>query len=114
MNEPWVVRGYAEIKRFFADRRLEPMPTRGAAEHRRTRRLLSGAFAARRLAGQRDDVDVLTGRLLAELASPPADFHAAFSEPFPELVIRRPPGAPPGKDLAEVTRFNSATPRRIC
>ncbi|WP_432851890.1 cytochrome P450 [Amycolatopsis sp. CA-161197] len=110
MSEPWVVRGHAEVKRLFADPRLEPLPARDPAEHRRMRRLLSGAFAARRLAVLRGDVDALAERLLAELSSPPVDFHAAFSDPFPELVIRRLLGAPPGEDLADVARFKLGHP----
>ncbi|MFI5612169.1 cytochrome P450 [Amycolatopsis sp. NPDC051903] len=109
MSEPWVVTGHAEVKRLFAEPLLEPLPARDPAEHRRMRRLLTGAFSVRRMAGLEPEIDALAHRLLAEL-TPPVDFHAAFSAPFPDLVIRRLLGTPPGEDLTEVARFKRAHP----
>ncbi|QRP43969.1 cytochrome P450 [Amycolatopsis sp. FDAARGOS 1241] len=109
MSEPWVVTGHAEVKQLFAEPRLEPLPARDPAEHRQMRRLLTGAFSARRMAALKPGVDALAHRLLEELI-PPVDFHAAFSDPFPELVIRRLLGAPPGEDLTEVARFKRGHP----
>ena len=107
----WLVTRYDDVKALLSDPRLgrsHPDPARAArvwdsaifggpigdpateaAEHALMRRLLSGAFSARRMAALRPRVRAITDELLDELAArtPPADFHESVSFPLPALVI---------------------------
>jgi cytochrome P450 len=117
----WLVTGYDDVRRLFADPRLgksHRTPERASRisrvsdlaaptvsvdsepdDHRRMRRALSHAFSARRMAAIRPRVEELAGRLVDELLdSPkPADLHAAFAFPLPALVIAELLGVP-GED----------------
>jgi cytochrome P450 len=117
----WLVTGYDDVRRLFADPRLgmshrEPerasrisrvsdlaAPTASIDterdDHRRVRRALSHAFSARRMAANRPRVEELADGLVDRLlASPkPTDLHAVFSFPLPAMVIAELLGVP-GED----------------
>ena len=64
-------------------------------EHTRLRRLVSGAFTPRRVAGSRPVIESTTAGLLDELASEQApDFISAFAFPLPIAVIGELLGVP--------------------
>jgi cytochrome P450 len=106
----WLVTGHAEVARLYDDDRLgvaHPEPDTAAryesarfggpmsnfaterADHARKRALLQPHFTPRRLQALRARVDVLTTRLLDDLAAKgsPADLRAAVAVPLPVLVI---------------------------
>jgi hypothetical protein len=64
-------------------------PSTEAAEHARTRRLLTPAFSARRMASLRPRVVAIVADVLDAMArhGPPVDLHEVVSFPFPALVI---------------------------
>jgi cytochrome P450 len=87
----------------FADWREHPglrlmftsMLVRNPPDHTRLRRLVSGAFTARRVAGLRRAIARTVDRLLGELAGPdPVDFVDAFAFPLPVTVIGELLGVP--------------------
>ena len=70
---------------------------RDAEDHARLRRLVNGAFTARRTRLLRDDVQEITDQLLHRMASRPrADVVADFAMPLSMEVICRVLGIPPG------------------
>ncbi|WP_328928592.1 cytochrome P450 [Streptomyces sp. NBC_00190] len=77
---------------------VENMLTAYGAEHSRLRRLVAGAFTARRTKSLAPAVEEVTGALLEELAAAPAgetvDLRAAFTHPLPFQVICRLFGIP--------------------
>lgn len=65
-------------------------------EHARLRRLVNGAFTARRVTGLTSYIEQLTDQLLAALAEagPPADLIASFATPLPLAVVTTLLGVP--------------------
>ncbi|WP_248959877.1 cytochrome P450 [Sphaerisporangium perillae] len=110
-DEAWLVTGYEEVRRMFADDRLgrsHPDPASAPRvsgsvllggpmgdyatekdQHQRMRKLLAPAFSARRMNALADHVRELVSGLLDEMAgkTPPVDLHEHFSFPLPVLVI---------------------------
>ncbi|MFC7386391.1 cytochrome P450 [Sphaerisporangium rhizosphaerae] len=110
-DEVWLVTGYEDVRRMFADDRLgrsHPDPASAARvsgsvmlggpmgefdtekqEHQRMRKLLAPAFSARRMKALSGHVQELVGGLLDEMArnAPPLDLHEHLSFPLPVLVI---------------------------
>ncbi|MEV3962576.1 cytochrome P450 [Nocardia sp. NPDC050193] len=71
------------------------MLVRNPPDHTRLRRLVSGAFTARRVAGLRRAIARTVDRLLGDLAGPDAvDFVDAFAFPLPVTVIGELLGVP--------------------
>ncbi|WP_328807817.1 cytochrome P450 [Nonomuraea antri] len=117
-DEFWLVTGYEDARKLFADPRLgrsHPEPDKAArlsgsallggpqgeietekAEHTRMRKLFVPAFSARRMKALTDHVGTLVDERLAHLAklTPPADLHAELSFPLPVLVICQLLGVP--------------------
>jgi cytochrome P450 len=107
----WLVTRHADVLRLFDDDRLgraHPEPDNAAragasalfggpmrnfttenVDHVRRRALLQPHFAPKNMRAFQPRVDILTARLLDELAAqrPPADLHAAVALPLPILVI---------------------------
>ncbi|MGH3815744.1 MAG: cytochrome P450 [Pseudonocardiaceae bacterium] len=107
----WLVTGYDDVKALLSDPRLGrahaeperaarvshsaifggPMghPSTEAADHARTRRLLTPAFSARRMASLRPRVTAIIADLLDAMAhqTQPVDLHETVSFPLPVLVI---------------------------
>ncbi|WP_067181868.1 cytochrome P450 [Microtetraspora niveoalba] len=110
-DEAWLVSGWEEIRRIFADDRFgrsHPAPESAprlshsafaggptgdhATEHEvhdSMRRLLAPAFSARRMRRLSAHVEHLVDQLLDRMAGqgPPADLHACLSVPLPIQVI---------------------------
>ncbi|WP_409464562.1 cytochrome P450 [Amycolatopsis sp. GA6-003] len=113
-DEAWMVTGFAEAKRLFADPRLtrsHPDPENAAKvthsalvdgsgweyedgqseldNEAAMRGLLSASFSAKRIAALRPWIEGLVDRLLTAMAGhgPPADLIGALAGPLPALVI---------------------------
>ncbi|WP_189082231.1 cytochrome P450 [Mangrovihabitans endophyticus] len=88
----------------FADSMLRRNPP----DHTRMRRLASGVFTARRVAGLRELIENQVGVLLAELAQEPEpDFVAHLAYPLPIAVICALLGVPPA-DRGQFRRLAEA------
>jgi cytochrome P450 len=107
----WLVTNYDDVKTLLTDSRLgrshaeperaarvsqsailggpEGHPSTEFTDHARTRRLLTPAFSARRMARLRPRVAAIIADLLDAMASrpQPVDLHEAVSFPLPALVI---------------------------
>ncbi|WP_242886334.1 cytochrome P450 [Actinomadura litoris] len=105
----WLVTGMEQVRAVMADPRFSRAEARrlGAAigpaavfrntgindldppEHTRLRRLVAGAFSARRIRALRPRVQQITAELIAPLAAagPPADLAAGLCYPLPVTVI---------------------------
>lgn len=114
----YVALGYDEVRRVLVDPRFSRAAAAAAEaqqgglaviaddsilgmdppEHSRLRRLVAGAFTARRVEAMRPRVQALVGELLDDLVrtGPPADLVAAFSLPLPVRVICELLGVRPG------------------
>lgn len=110
-DKAWLVTSYDNVRRLLGDKRLgrsHPNPEQASrtgesvlfggplgnfetewTDAARMRSLLQPHFSPRRMRELRSRVEVLTERLLDELAEqgPPADLHAALALPLPILVI---------------------------
>lgn len=117
-DEVWLVSGYEDARKLFADPRLgrsHPEPDKAArisgsaliggpqgnhdtekADHERMRKLFVPSFSARRMKALSDHVGDLVEERLDHLAAltPPADLHAELSFPLPVLVICQLLGVP--------------------
>ncbi|KAB8191108.1 cytochrome P450 [Nonomuraea phyllanthi] len=117
-DEVWLVTGYEDARRLFADPRLgrsHPEPDKAArlsgsvliggpqgdvatekAQHDRMRKLLTPSFSARRMKALSGHVGSLVDERLDHLATltPPVDLHAELSFPLPVLVICQLLGVP--------------------
>ncbi|MCA2225740.1 cytochrome P450 [Nonomuraea aurantiaca] len=117
-DEIWLVSGYEDARKLFADPRLgrsHPEPEKAArvsgsallggpqgdsatekADNERMRRLFMPSFSARRMKALSDHVGTLVDERLDHLATltPPADLHAELSFPLPVLVICQLLGVP--------------------
>ncbi|MEU0565096.1 cytochrome P450 [Nonomuraea sp. NPDC005983] len=117
-DEVWLVSGYEDARKLFADPRLgrsHPEPEKAPrlsnsallggpqgeaatekADHTRMRKLFMPSFSARRMKALSDHVGALVDERLDHLATltPPADLHAELSFPLPVLVICQLLGVP--------------------
>lgn len=117
-GEVWLVSGYEDARKLFADSRLgrsHPEPEKAArvsgsallggpqgesatekADNERMRKLFMPSFSARRMKALSDHVGALVDERLEHLAglTPPADLHAELSFPLPVLVICQLLGVP--------------------
>ncbi|MQY04633.1 cytochrome P450 [Actinomadura macrotermitis] len=115
----WLVTGMEQVRAVMADPRFSRAEARrlGAAigpaavfrntgindldppEHTRLRRLVAGAFSARRIRGLRPRIQQITDELIASLvaAGPPADLASGLCYPLPVTVICEILGVP-GED----------------
>jgi cytochrome P450 len=116
-NKGWLVTRYADVRQVLIDPRFSRAAAAGSAgsdtgigiiatdsilgmdppEHTRLRRLVAGAFTARRVEELRPKVTALVEELLAELAARPrpVDLVEHFSLPLPVRVICELLGVPP-------------------
>ncbi|MGB3440130.1 MAG: cytochrome P450 [Actinophytocola sp.] len=115
-DQVWLVTRHEDVRRVLSDTRFsrEAITAPGAPrllpiaqgsksifvmdppEHSRLRRLVSQAFAPRRIESLREEVADLTAALLAKMieAGPPADLIGGLAEPLPITVICRMLGVP--------------------
>lgn len=116
-DRAWLVTRYADVKRVLSDPvfsraaaarpgapRLRPLPPDSSTilamdppEHSRLRRLVTRAFAPRRIDRLRPRVQAIVDGLVdaAEAAGPPADLVSALALPLPVTVIGELLGVPP-------------------
>jgi cytochrome P450 len=121
-SEAWLLTRLADVRAALADHRrfASAAPaSRGSIlarragnllvldppEHTRLRRMLSGAFTARRMAMLAPRITEIVGAVLDEMeaAGAPADLVARFALPVPSLVIAELLGVPP-EDRADFNR----------
>ncbi|WP_031468485.1 cytochrome P450 [Sciscionella sediminilitoris] len=123
-DEAWLVTGYDELRELYGNQALgrahrDPdnaprttppivagVPTHGGRPHagvdkeqevhNRMRRLLTPAFAAKRMEQLRTRIGGHIDEVLDAMVTPPVDLHAVLSQPLPMTAICEVIGAPPG------------------